>query len=346
MKKYYDRQMLKKFDFNTFPCHIISTNEDDNEKPVVSFAIPSYKRTNLFIRLLDSINKLDRPFPFEVVITEDTREEEHIDKIKKYLEGCNFKYRYYFNTDRMGLYQNWNQSISLCKGEYFCLIHTDDFLHHSLLTSYEDSLYKYDVIMQKWNYLYPLNDPQCLAKFAKSTNCKNSFGKTILYSDMLHGFAYPLLGSLIRKSVLNNVGYFPMNEKWSTIEDYIFMTKVSLNNTIYQLNSYNYGYIIEDNCMLVCDGWEKCIIEEFFLRRETIDLKYKNRINRFLWNQFAYIKVIFDFDDKLKWCKKYSKSSEILSKKNVYSRCGLPLIYRCLEKLLIIMRGKNGKKGY
>lgn len=345
MKKEYERQMLKKYEFETFPYQIISTNVDGNEKPVVSFAIPSYKRTDLFIRLLDSINKLDCPFPFEVVISEDTREKEHIDKIKKYLESCGFKYRYYFNVHRMGLYQNWNQSISLCKGEYFCLIHTDDLLHRSFLTSCKEFLYKYDVIMQKWNYLYPLNDPNCLAKFAESNICDNSSGEVISYSNLLHGFAYPLLGACIRKSILDNVGYFPMNEKRSTIEDYIFMTKISLNNTIYQLNSYNYGYIIEDNCMLVCDGWEKCIVEEFFLRRETIDLKYKKWINRFLWHQFAYIKVIFDFDDRLKWCKKYSKSGEIMNKKNVYSICGLPLIYRCLEKLLIIMRGKNEKKG-
>lgn len=334
---YTYRYFLQKYDFITQPVELLLTNEKEGDTFDVSLAIPSYKRTDLFIRLLNCIEAQDTNLRFEVVITEDTREEEHIAKIIAHLKKCSFKYRYYRNIERQGLYPNWNQSISLCKGTYFSLVHTDDVLRKDWLKAYEKFLPSQpEAIGQKWNYIYANKNIGLIDEFL---NAEKSLPHDTIERgplDFLWGqLVVPLLGCLIRKDQLNKVGYFPVNEEWSNAEDLFFMCKLSLACKIKQIDFSGYGYVIEENIMMTCDGWNKSIIEVFQLRCQML-----TALNLINGKQIlkAQIKVLFETHDRIVWNRKNTENKEKIDKSGIYRLCSIPLSLRMLLPLLFVIR--------
>lgn len=95
----YYRNFLGKYEHEVQPNKLLASNELEQDSFDVSLAIPSYKRTDLFLRLLDTIEALKGHIRFEVVIAEDTREEEHLLRVQEHLSKCHFKYRYYYNVE-------------------------------------------------------------------------------------------------------------------------------------------------------------------------------------------------------------------------------------------------------
>jgi len=317
---------------------LIFSNESNDDVFEVSLAVPSYQRTDLFLRLLRSISSLKTSLKFEVVITEDTREEKHIEIIRNFLSGVSFKVRYYKNVERAGLYRNWNQAILLSTGKYFCLVHTDDVLHPDFLRSYEKPLHQNDkaVIAQRWNYLYLVKDPNAIDSFLK---CKQNFQylEKRGFSFIFRGFGIPLLGTMIRKDCLSLVGMFPSDpDYWSTMEDYFFMVKIVLHFPVYQLSSSCYGYVVEDNCMLTCDGWNDSIVNCYYLRLQMVASMPKiSKFKSYFYVLLAKVKVVIETYERSRWNKKFSSSKEKMDKKMIYNRVRLPIVIRLLAPSII-----------
>ena len=336
------RNFLKKYSYFPSDYSVIASNEDGNEDYDISIVVPSYQRTELMLRLLDSLSSQETVLKFEVVITEDTREENHITAIKSYLMDAPFKYKYIFNTNRLGLYPNWNQAISLSSGKYFMLVHTDDILHKHLLRSYENYINKgYAAICQKWKYLYPKKNNNEIQQFLEKDEETSKIRK-VEYKDVFKGFSFPLLGAIISRTILDSIGFFPINEEWSTAEDYFYMTKIHLFAELYQLDSKRYGYIIEDNYMLSCEGWEKSIIECYFLRVQSINYQKKGFFYRRTYLFLSKIKAYIETKKRMKWMKNYSVSKEIINEKGVYKKLGLNWFDLLISRLLYCV--KYGKK--
>lgn len=91
-------------------------------KPLVSVAIPTYKRTDNLFRLLDCL--ADQTYKnFEVIISDN----DPLSKInfQDYYEG-KLNIKYYKNTENIGLLRNTIKLVDLAKGELFCWISDDD----------------------------------------------------------------------------------------------------------------------------------------------------------------------------------------------------------------------------
>jgi glycosyltransferase involved in cell wall biosynthesis len=99
--------------------------------PKVSVCIPAYKQIPLLRRVLESI--LAQTFQnYELIITDDSPDK----NVELLLKEFDFKgnLKYYHNETPLGSPANWNYAISLAKGEYIKILHTDDFFTsaHSL----------------------------------------------------------------------------------------------------------------------------------------------------------------------------------------------------------------------
>ena len=97
--------------------------------PKISIAIPTYINNELQLSYLRySFDKiLEQTFKnFEVVISDNS--------LNTFVENlCNeysdyFSIIYFKNLDKVGMSQNSNSSMKLCKGDYIKILHYDDFL--------------------------------------------------------------------------------------------------------------------------------------------------------------------------------------------------------------------------
>ena len=93
-------------------------------KPKVSICIPAYKQPALLRKVLESV-RMQAFDDYELVISDDSPD----DAVKVLLREFEFKgkLRYSRNIVPLGSPANWNHAISLAKGEYIKMLHTDDF---------------------------------------------------------------------------------------------------------------------------------------------------------------------------------------------------------------------------
>jgi glycosyltransferase involved in cell wall biosynthesis len=92
--------------------------------PFISICIPAFKRTDFLKRLLDSI-AVQVFRDFEVIVSDDSPGDEVALLCEHYREI--FPLIYHRNATPLGTPVNWNQAVSLAKGEWIKLMHDDDW---------------------------------------------------------------------------------------------------------------------------------------------------------------------------------------------------------------------------
>jgi glycosyltransferase involved in cell wall biosynthesis len=93
--------------------------------PSVSICIPAYRDPIALSRCLDSVARQQYP-DFEVVIADDSRGDEVESVVRHHALADRILYRR--NVTRLGSPANWNQVISLARGELIKILHHDDSL--------------------------------------------------------------------------------------------------------------------------------------------------------------------------------------------------------------------------
>jgi glycosyltransferase involved in cell wall biosynthesis len=102
----------------------------------VSICLPTYRQKIYLEKNLQSI--LTQSFSdFELIITDDTPDNEIFCLIEDFKARFNGKLRYYKNNVSLGSPENWNESIKYATGEYVKIMHHDDWFTDS------DSLYHF-----------------------------------------------------------------------------------------------------------------------------------------------------------------------------------------------------------
>ncbi|HTB30405.1 MAG TPA: glycosyltransferase family 2 protein [Bacteroidia bacterium] len=132
--------------------------------PKVSICIPAYKQITLLRKVLESI-RIQTFMDFELIITDDSPDK----AVEVLLNEFDFnnKLKYMHNPVPLGSPANWNYGISIAKGKYIKILHTDDFFIS------DKSLEKYVELMEK--------NPQAYFGFSASqvwsiaTNEKQTF---------------------------------------------------------------------------------------------------------------------------------------------------------------------------
>lgn len=97
------------------------------DRPILSIAVPTYRRFDLLIETLDSVFALDFNFEVEVLVVDNdpTQYDLALQEMSRYA-GQGFAY--YKNDENVGMFGNWNQCLALAKGKFITILHDDDIL--------------------------------------------------------------------------------------------------------------------------------------------------------------------------------------------------------------------------
>jgi glycosyltransferase involved in cell wall biosynthesis len=99
------------------------------ELPVVTIAIPTYRRPGLLVQAVRSAmnQRFDRPVEILVLDNDpgSSGPTELMDALPE-LRGRNF--RYFVNRENIGMFGNWNRCIQLARGEWLTILNDDDLL--------------------------------------------------------------------------------------------------------------------------------------------------------------------------------------------------------------------------
>ena len=103
-------------------------------EPLISICIPAYKKPDYVVRLLKSV-LLQSYKRVELVISDDSPDDSVKIAIEPYITELSIVYIQ--NRPAKKSPANWNNAIAHAKGEFFVLLHQDDWLHDT------DALKKY-----------------------------------------------------------------------------------------------------------------------------------------------------------------------------------------------------------
>ncbi|MCE3037991.1 glycosyltransferase family 2 protein [Helicobacter anatolicus] len=92
-----------------------------------SIAIPTYKRLDSLRRsILSAINQDFKEY-YEIIVVENVDDFTIVTPTQTMLETeFRGKLTYYKNESNLGMFGNWNRCLTLAKGEWVCLLHSDD----------------------------------------------------------------------------------------------------------------------------------------------------------------------------------------------------------------------------
>ena len=98
-----------------------------HSEPILSIAIPTYKRFDLLKETLTSVFSLKFSISVEILVVDNDPEQAEL-ALAEMAEFRSEKFSYYKNHDNLGMFGNWNQCMCLARGKYITLLHDDDIL--------------------------------------------------------------------------------------------------------------------------------------------------------------------------------------------------------------------------
>ncbi|OIR05730.1 chondroitin synthase [mine drainage metagenome] len=94
---------------------------------LISICVPAYKKTDYIKRLLDSV--LKQTFKnVEIIISDDTPDDSVKLIVSSYTDLLDIKY--FQNKPAFGSPKNWNNALNKVEGDFYMLLHQDDWLHN------------------------------------------------------------------------------------------------------------------------------------------------------------------------------------------------------------------------
>jgi glycosyltransferase involved in cell wall biosynthesis len=105
--------------------------------PLISICIPAYKQPEFVVRAIQSVQKQSYKH-VEIIISDDSPNEDIKIAIQSYISELNIKY--YHNNPSLKSPKNWNNAINKAGGDYYMLLHQDDWLESTdCLATYMDA---------------------------------------------------------------------------------------------------------------------------------------------------------------------------------------------------------------
>lgn len=108
---------------------ILVSGTENEEVPLISYIIPTYKRLDTLKDTIISILEQERVFSYEVLIVDNSSDFSENNESKKYVTELKDEHiKYYINEANLGQVGNWNRAFELARGKYVSMIHDDDLL--------------------------------------------------------------------------------------------------------------------------------------------------------------------------------------------------------------------------
>lgn len=112
---------------NKARANVLRESAESVNMPILSIAVPTYKRFDLLKETLDSVFALNFSVPVEILVVDNDPD----DLEQALLEMSHYRnnsFAYYKNAENLGAYGNWNQCLALARGKYITILHDDDLL--------------------------------------------------------------------------------------------------------------------------------------------------------------------------------------------------------------------------
>lgn len=100
----------------------------------ITIAITVYDRRDYIIKAVESA--LNQTIPVSVIVVEDCGPDPGLQAMVKQRFGD--RVRYYRNTKRRGLFDNWNACIEKCETAYLSILHDDDLLYPEFVSAMKE----------------------------------------------------------------------------------------------------------------------------------------------------------------------------------------------------------------
>jgi glycosyltransferase involved in cell wall biosynthesis len=229
---------------------IYSNNINRIENPLVTIAIPTYKRHDLLkISLESAINQkgIDN---FEVIVVDNDpiRGCETELLMNNYISS---KVSYYKNEENIGMVGNWNRCITLSRGNYITILNDDDWLEldylQFALSSIKNSsalFFKYIIHDSRNESKYQISHTKLFFKKFATLFSINQHNITIFDFFMRH-MAAGTLGILYKKQNMVEIGGF--DHRFFPAHDYVFNLNYKINFGAIYIKKYLTNYRIASN---------------------------------------------------------------------------------------------------
>ena len=212
------------------------------ELPVVTIAIPTYKRPSLLKQALLSAVSQKFAHVYEVVVVDNDAEcSSSLMDVREVVELLMLpNVWYYKNSHNIGMFGNWNRCIELARGEYISILNDDDILcEYFLRDAFELLLSSKDATAVASNHRIAYDEHLDYSYVPRSSfiGRLHSFGylntgsiplQTFLVNHRIHG----TLGVLARRLSLVEAGGF--DPSLYPVSDYEFWIRLLMvGNKIY-----------------------------------------------------------------------------------------------------------------
>ncbi len=227
---------------------------------MVSICVPAYKKPEYVRRLLDALLVQDYK-DLEVIITDDSPNDDIKLAIAPYLTQLNIQY--HRNIPALGSPKNWNAAIELSSGDFFMLMHQDDwFYDKSAISKFVEIFEKkphVSFVFCKNTALHPDGTFVVLQAIPSLLTQLGSYPNRLLLSQVMG----PPSNVMLRSSVKKKVAYD---------EKLIWLVDVDYNARLIKAG-FEYAYLDEH---LVNIGLHKDQTTEYC--RENTDIMFRENI--------------------------------------------------------------------
>lgn len=123
-------------DFADAPSALKATLGQDVASPLVTIAIPTFRRPDKLVTVVKSAVAQDYAGPVEIIIVDNDAEDEAATRaiIASLPPDPARPIRYYVNDRNIGMFGNWNRCIELARGSWVTILNDDDLLRPHFLT--------------------------------------------------------------------------------------------------------------------------------------------------------------------------------------------------------------------
>lgn len=112
---------------------VFAQDSSSQDTPLFTIAIPTFNRIETLKRALLSALKQDFSAYYEIIVVENPNDTTYAAE-SMLLDEFAGQITYYQNSQNIGGYNNWNRCLELARGEWVCLLHSDDELSPQYLS--------------------------------------------------------------------------------------------------------------------------------------------------------------------------------------------------------------------
>ena len=205
------------------------------EKPLVSVIMPAYNASDFIEEAIDSVLKQTYS-NFELIIIDDASTDDTWDKITKYHDQ---RIKAFNNKENLKIVKTRNKGFDLASSnsKYFAIMDSDDISLPNRLEEQVRFLEENLDYGAVGSHTYIMNEnSEIIAKREYETDYEN-IKKNILIKSP---FAQPSV--MIRKEVIDDVGYYKSDDKYDRARDYDLWVRIFDKYKIVNLDSYLLKY--------------------------------------------------------------------------------------------------------